>query len=154
MLVTGVGRSPKQLISFEMALREAGISGYNLVAVSSILPADAEISTDKSLLKSIPDGSVVFYVVSRISSDENNRMLSSAVGVAISPNPEQHGYLSEHHGYGMTKEDCGIEAEEIAMEMLSTIREETGAMVTRHISEQAVVKNGEWTTVVSAAVLR
>jgi len=41
-LTKGVGKHKEKLRSFEAALRKAGIEKYNLVRVSSILPACAE----------------------------------------------------------------------------------------------------------------
>ena len=39
----GCGGHKDKLVSFEMALRDAGLAPYNLVTVSSIMPPDAEI---------------------------------------------------------------------------------------------------------------
>ena len=39
----GVGRHPQKLMSFELALRDAGIEKQNLVRVSSIYPTSCKI---------------------------------------------------------------------------------------------------------------
>ena len=152
ILVSGVGSADKQLVSFEMALRSAGIAGYNLVQVSSILPPNVMPTKNREELKKIKNGSIVHCVLSKIQSDENNRLISAAVGVAINNNKYEHGYLSEHHAYGITKKECGQEAEEIAKEMLITILNDKKEITPTHISESAVCKN-KWTTVIAAAVL-
>lgn len=38
MLVSGIGKAEYPLVTFDNALRDAGIGDYNLVKVSSILP--------------------------------------------------------------------------------------------------------------------
>ncbi|NIQ05184.1 MAG: pyruvoyl-dependent arginine decarboxylase, partial [Candidatus Korarchaeota archaeon] len=41
-LTKGLGRHEKRLLSFEFALRNAGIQRFNLVNVSSIIPPNCE----------------------------------------------------------------------------------------------------------------
>ena len=51
----GVGVHKKELRSFELALREAGIEKCNLVQVSSILPPDCKtISRNEGIKELIP----------------------------------------------------------------------------------------------------
>ena len=42
-VVWGTASGPTKLSSYDAALAEAGVENYNLVSVSSILPADAEV---------------------------------------------------------------------------------------------------------------
>ena len=42
-VVWGAASGPTKLSSYDAALAEAGVENYNLVSVSSILPADAEV---------------------------------------------------------------------------------------------------------------
>ena len=49
----GTGVHKDKLVSFEMALRNAGLAPYNLVTVSSIMPPDAEIITREEGLPQI-----------------------------------------------------------------------------------------------------
>ena len=163
VLTCGIGRAEKQLVSFEMALRSAGIAGFNLVIVSSILPANVIPDFNKELFERIEAGSIIHCVMSRCHSNENNRLLSSAIGVAFHDAQQiafldksiglrdRYGYISEYHAYGETKENTGKESEEIAKEMLSTIKGDNN-FNSMNISESAVVDN-EWTTVVAAAIL-
>ena len=91
--------------------------------------------------------------------------------MAIPADPEQHGYLSEHHAYGETEEKAGEYAEDLAASMLATTlgiefnsdiawdeREQlfkmSGKIVrTSNITQSAVGnKDGLWTTVFAAAV--
>lgn len=168
----GVGRSKEQLTSFELALRDAGIAPYNLVTVSSIMPPGAKMVSRKEGLTNLNPGQVVFVVMSRISSNEPNRLLVASVGCAIPSEKKSYGYLSEHHAYGQTEEKAGEYAEDLAASMLASTlgiefdtekawneREKyfkmSGKIVrTTNITQSAVSdKNGKWTSVVAAAVL-
>jgi arginine decarboxylase len=42
-IVWGTGEGPTEMASYDAALADAGVENYNLVAVSSIVPAGAEI---------------------------------------------------------------------------------------------------------------
>jgi arginine decarboxylase len=42
-LVSGAGSARTQLAAFDAALVDAGISNYNLITLSSVIPAGAEI---------------------------------------------------------------------------------------------------------------
>lgn len=168
----GVGRSTEQLTSFELALRDAGIAPYNLVSVSSILPPGAQIVSRAEGLKELKNGQVLFVVMSRIASNEPNRLLAASVGSAIPAEKEMYGYLSEHHSFGQTEEKAGEYAEDLAASMLASTlgmefdtekawdeREQyfkmSGKIVrTSNITQSAVAdKTGKWTSVIAAAVL-
>lgn len=168
----GVGRSTEQLTSFELALRDAGIAPYNLVTVSSIMPPGAQIVSRTEGLKELKNGQVLFVVMSRISSNEPNRLLAASVGCAIPSEKEMYGYLSEHHSFGQTEEKAGEYAEDLAASMLASTlgmefdtekawdeREQyfkmSGKIVrTTNITQSAVAdKTGKWTSVIAAAVL-
>lgn len=168
----GVGRSKEQLTSFEFALRDAGISPFNLVSVSSILPPKADIIPKSEGLKHLRSGQVVFTVMSRSASNEPNRLIAASVGCAIPADRESYGYLSEHHGFGQNEEKAGDYAEDLAATMLASSlgvefdsdtawdeREQyfkmSGKIVrTMNVTQSAVSdKDGKWTSVVAAAVL-
>lgn len=170
-LVKGVGRHKEKLESFELALRDAGIEKYNLVKVSSILPPRCKIITKKEGLPLLSPGEIVFCVLSENASNEARRMIAASVGVAIPSNKKNYGYLSEHHSFGQTDENAGDYAEDLAACMLATTlgidfdpetaydqRKEvwklSGKIVrTRNITKSAIVaRDGNWTTVVAAAV--
>ncbi|MCI0504452.1 arginine decarboxylase, pyruvoyl-dependent [Candidatus Micrarchaeota archaeon] len=168
----GVGRATEQLTSFEFALRDAGISPFNLVSVSSILAPKAEIISKAEGLKFLNSGQVVFTVMSRCAANEPNRLIAASVGCAIPADREIYGYLSEHHAFGQTEEKAGEYAEDLAATMLASSlgvpfdsntawdeREQqfkmSGKFVkTMNITQSAVCdKEGNWTSVVAAAVL-
>src|SRR3989304_5936357 len=116
----GSGTHKKYLTSFELALRAAGVAPYNLVAVSSIYPPNVKKITRAEGIKLLPLGSVVQAAIPRNATNQPNRLSSASIGVAIPQDPNQYGYLSEHHPFGETDEKAGDYAEDLAATMLAT----------------------------------
>ncbi len=169
---SGVGRHKRKLQSFELALRDAGIASYNLVCVSSILPAGCKIiSRAKGITKLMP-GEITFCVLARSETDEPNRLVGSGIGLAVPATRKKHyGYISEFHGFGMKKQTMADLVEDMAATMLATTlgvefdpdkaydeRKEIYRMSGKIVHSRAEVKtaegdkNGLWTTTVAAAV--
>jgi len=168
----GVGVANQQLMSFEMALRNAGIEKFNLVAVSSIFPPGCKRISREKGLEMLKPGEVVFCVLARNATNEPNRLIAASIGCAVpAGNDQQYGYLSEHHPFGETDEKTADCAEDLAATMLATTlgiefdpntawdeREKvyklSGKIVTStNITQSAQGnKDGLWTTVVAAAV--
>ena len=167
----GVGIHKDRLASFELALRKAGIEKYNLVHVSSIMPPGCrQVPADEGL-KALHPGQIVFVVMARNETNEPNRLVSAAIGLARPRAPDEYGYLSEHHTFGETDEKAGEYAEDLAATMLATtlgiefdpdlawqereqIYKASGKIFkTTHLCQSAQgEKNGKWTTVISVAV--
>ena len=166
----GVGRHKYRPQSQELAWRHAGIEKYNLVQVSGILPGRCKIITVGDGIRRLVPGQITFGVISESSTDEPNRLLCAGLGVAM-PVKDQYGYISEHHGYGMTEEKIKDYVEDMAATMLATtlgiefdparnyderkeIYRMSGNIVrTRNIVQTAEGdKHGLWTTVVVAGV--
>ena len=171
-LTKGVGMHKEKLNSFELALRDADVAKYNLVAVSSIFPPNAKIIPKKLGLRQLLPGQIVFTVMSKNFTNEPNRLISASVGIAIPQERKQYGYLSEHHAFGWTGRHAGDYAEDMAVDMLATtlgleinldkswdenkeIWKVQGKIIrTRNITQSARGhKDGLWTTVVAAAIL-
>jgi len=149
---TGVGTHRENLESFEKALRDAGIEKFNLVTVSSILPPKCEIIAKDEGLKQLLPGEIVFCVMSRHASNEPNRRISASLGCAIPKNPDEFGYISEHHAFGETTESSGAYAERLASSMYETWTE-SKPKETFNVATSAVVNaDSSWTTVLSVAV--
>jgi len=145
----GVGRHPDPLVSFELALRDAGIEKFNLVTVSSIYPPRCEIVSKDEGLKDLYPGQIVFCVMSRMTSCEAGKRIFASVGVAIPDNPNLNGYLTEYHGFCNGEE--GKHAEEMAAYMLRTAFDIEPAK-TFNVTASAEVGENEYTTVLAAAV--
>ena len=168
----GVGVAKQQLMSFEMALRDAGIEKFNLVTVSSILPPHCQKITKEKGLEMLKPGEIVFCVLARNATNEPNRLVAASIGCAVPADKDlQYGYLSEHHPFGETDEKAADFAEDLAATMLATTlgvdfdpdtswdeREKayklSGKIVTAtNVTQSAQAnKDGLWTTVLAAAV--
>ncbi len=168
----GVGRHRQKLQSFELALRHAGIEKGNLVRVSSILPPGCRIIPRGRGLAELQPGQITFVVLAEASTDEPSRLAGAGIGLAQPANGEQYGYISEHHGFGMTEDRLADFVEDMAATMLATTlgiefdpdvdydeRKELYKMSGKIVRTSACVqtaegdKNGLWTTVVAAAVM-
>ena len=167
----GVGVHKDRLASFELALRKAGIEKCNLVMVSSIFPPNCKMISRDDGVQQLKAGEITFCVMARSETNEPNRLISAAIGLAVPSDNLTYGYLSEHHAFGETDEKSGEYAEDLAATMLATTlgidfdsgtawedREQaykaSGKIFkTTHTVQSAEGnKLGLWTTVLSAAV--
>ncbi|MFA5166381.1 MAG: arginine decarboxylase, pyruvoyl-dependent [Candidatus Paceibacterota bacterium] len=169
--VSGSGVHKDRLASFEAALRTAGIEKCNLVYVSSIFPPNCKIVSKNEGLKHLNAGQITFCVMARNDTNEPNRLISSAIGLAVPSDSSNYGYLSEHHAFGEKAEIAGEYAEDLAATMLATtlgvdfdinsawderkeIFTSSGHIFkTTHTVQSAEGnKDGLWTTTIAAAV--
>jgi arginine decarboxylase len=166
----GVGSHKKELHSFELALRDAGIEKCNLVMVSSIFPPGCKVISREKGLKELQPGDITYCVMSRNCSSEPRRLIAASVGCAIPADKNAYGYISEHHAFGKTSVETGDYAEDLAAAMLASTlgidfdvdaswdeKEEifkiSGKIVrTRNVTQSAIVKNDGYTSVLAAAV--
>jgi len=167
----GVGRHKHELQSFELALRNAGIEQCNIVNVSSIVPPNCKIITREKGTQELKPGNITYCVMSRNKTNEPNRMVGAAIGVAVPKEKNTYGYISEHHCYGEASKKIGDYAEDLAATMLATTlglefdpdmawdeRKQEFKMSGYFVRTQSVAqtargdKNGIWTTVLAAAV--
>jgi arginine decarboxylase len=169
----GVGVHRNQLQSMELALRGAQVERCNLVTVSSIFPPHCRITSLEEGVKYLHPGEITFVVMAKEQTNEPNRLIAAAVGLAQPKESAQYGYLSEHHGYGQTKKKAEDFAEDLAAQMLATTmgieidpniawdeRKQVYKVnkqcnfISRSIAQTAEGnKDGLWTTVVAMAVL-
>ena len=119
-LTRGVGTHKERQASFELALRDAGIASCNLVYVSSILPPNCTVLSRNEGLALLKPGQILFCVMSRIDTNEPNRLMAASIGMAIPYDRTLYGYLSEHKSYGQTSEKAGDYAEDLAASMLAS----------------------------------
>jgi arginine decarboxylase len=119
-LTSGVGIHRERLTAFELALRDADIEQQNLVSVSSILPPGCEQIERQKGVGMLRPGEITFCVRARTETDEPGRRIHSSIGLARPADPSMYGYISEHHGYGMTRDESGEYAEDLAATMLAS----------------------------------
>jgi arginine decarboxylase len=170
-LVRGKGQHREKLVSFEKALREAGIAPYNLVRVSSIFPPRCQLVGKAAGLKLLHHGQILFVVLSENATEEPGALISASIGMAVPDDPSHYGYLAEHSDVGKSARDISLHTEYLAAEMLATklgeklrepkpgefakvFRVSNGlSLKTRSMTQTAKGVAGMWTTVVAAAVL-
>lgn len=162
-LTSGVGRHPEQLISYDLALRDAGIAPCNLVCVSSILPPKCNlVDRDRGVLWLWP-GQITHCVLAEQATNEEGRQAVAAVGVAWPEDRHEHGYIAEYHGYG--HDQAGEHAAALACVMLATVRGDevpaeedvlrsSGRLPYggKFCEAARFGRRGEWLTVLAAAV--
>jgi arginine decarboxylase len=168
----GVGRHKDYLQSFELALRNAGVQKCNIITVSSILPPGCQRLPVSEGVQALESGGLTFVVMARNATNEPNRLIAAAIGVAQPSDRTAYGYLSEHHPFGETEERAGEYAEDLAASMLATTlgidcdpylawdeREKSyklsgKILKTFNVTQSAEGdRDGRWTSVVAIAVL-
>lgn len=170
-LVRGRGAHKEKLVSFEIALRAAGIAPFNLVRVSSIFPPHARFVSRSAGLKLLRPGQILFVVLSENATDEPGALITASIGAAVPDDPARYGYLAEHSDEGRTARETSLHTEYLAAEMLATklgeklkesprgpapksFRVSNGlSLATRSATQAAKGAAGLWTTAVAAAVL-
>lgn len=119
-LTKGVGIHRHALAAFEFALRDADIEQQNLVYVSSILPPHCQVVAREDGVALLKPGEITFCVLARAETDECGRHVHASIGLARPADPNMYGYISEEHGFGMTAEASGAQAEDLAATMLAS----------------------------------
>ncbi|MEM0466047.1 MAG: arginine decarboxylase, pyruvoyl-dependent [Candidatus Thermoplasmatota archaeon] len=167
----GVGKHKHELQAFELALRDADIEQCNLVYVSSIIPPYCKIIPKEKGIAELRAGEITYVVMSRNTTNEPNRLIGAAIGIATPKNQASYGYISEHHCFGVTSKKLEEYTEDLAATMLATTlglefdpdkawdkRKQEYKMSGQIVRTQSVAqtaegdKDGLWTTVVAAAV--
>lgn len=142
---TGYGKDLFEIASFDKALLMAGLSDYNLVRVSSIVPPKAE----QQMSFDYPKGSVLFTAYSK-NTTTREELISSAVAVGIPKNKNEIGVIMEYSCLG-NKEDSVSIARKLVAE----------ALLRRGINDFDIIangvdakgKNGYYTTTFAAVAL-
>lgn len=163
LLTKGLGRHRERSVSFELALRDAGIAQYNLVKVTSIFPPGCTIIPKAKGLQYLSPGEIVFCVMSENSTNEPHQLIAASIGLAIPKEEDKYGYLLEHQSFDEEAENAGDYAESLAAQMLVTTywdvswdeHEDYSDRIaeTTNVTQIATSeKDGLWTTAIVAAV--
>lgn len=102
----GKGASVNGLPSFDKALLEAGVGNYNLVRLSSILPAKCEWVDVKNITDYITEGSLLPTAYSTITSDIEGDVIVSTIGVGIPVDKNHVGVIMEYSTKNVTEEEA------------------------------------------------
>jgi arginine decarboxylase len=170
-LTRGLGTHRQQLSAFEYALRDADIEQQNLVSVSSILSPQCELIPRGIGVAALSPGEITFCVMARAETNEPGRRITAGIGLARPTDPAHYGYISEHHGFGMSEAETAEYVEDLAATMLAStlgiefnpdaawderkrVYEMSSLIVDTHsiVAAAQGAPRGEWTCVVAAAV--
>lgn len=117
---SGLGYHSNKLQSFELALRNASIEKCNIVRVSSICPLDCIVISKEEGIKELQPGQITFAVLAKKNTNELNRLVSAAVGMACPKDNSHYGYISEHEAFGESTKVSADFAEDLAATMLAS----------------------------------
>lgn len=129
-IVSGKGFSNYRLVAFDNALLNAGIGDYNLVKVSSILPAGCRYEKNIDIEK----GSVVYAAYSTVTV-RGKQKITTAVAAATPLNVDESGVIFE------TSSDSG-EAENDVCNMCMEAMENRNKNI-KEIKSTSITVSGE-----------
>jgi arginine decarboxylase len=148
---SGEGEHYDSIVSFGLALKDAGVAGVNLVKVSSILPPGCKLIEKKQGIKKIKQGEIVHCVLAENYTQEE-KIITSGIGVIIPENPKNVGCF-----YEITSEE---ESEEKVIQKLKTLSYELFYKTINGkkgefwgVVKKKKGKKGMWNCVVVLAVL-
>jgi arginine decarboxylase len=82
-VASGVGRGPTEMSAYDAALAAAGVHNYNLVTVSSVVPADATVSA----VDAAPDLGPAGYRLTVVQGHEHAAPTTGTVGDDVTAEP-------------------------------------------------------------------
>jgi len=139
----GTGEGNSSLTSFDNALLSSGIANYNLVKISSILPADSKECTKVSL----KEGSILHTAYADITSSKVGETISAAIGVAIPKDNDKIGVIMEYAGY-CAKQEAIIKIESMLQEAMQNRGYSIKEIKT--ISSETIVPSNKFATAFAA----
>jgi arginine decarboxylase len=155
----GTGHGFNEILSFENALREAHISRYNLVTVSSILPPKCKIVSLEEGISELSAGQIVYLVLSRITVDNSSstapERIFASIGVAKPNKSSFYGYVAENNGVFTNLEEIDKTTSDLATTLLVTSSKgsEQFEIETTNITNHTYTnKQEKYTTCIAAAV--
>ena len=109
----GVGVAPTEMAAYDAALADANLHNYNLMTVSSVIPADAELAVVDEAPDLGPAGNKLTVVQGKVVAepDSDIERIATGIGWATGPGP---GLFYEAHGVDPAAVEheirCGLDA--------------------------------------------
>ncbi len=97
---TGVGRGPTELAAFDAALRDANIANFNLIYLSSVIPAASEIEVLEDVSRIRPPGEWgdrLYVVMAQQRTSTAGQVASAGIGW-VQDEESGRGLFVEHEG--------------------------------------------------------
>ncbi len=93
----GVGVAPTEMAAYDAALADANLHNYNLITVSSVIPADAELTVVEKAPDLGPAGNRLTVVQGKVVAgpETDTEEIATGIGWARGPGP---GLFYEAHG--------------------------------------------------------
>ncbi len=135
-VAAGLGTGHTDLTAFDAALLEAGVGNYNLLKVSSIVPADALQETRVTL----PQGSLLPIAYGSTCTAEPGVRVTAAVSVAL-PEQGEVGLIMEYSG-NLPEEEARRLVRRMAIEALALRGTRPREILVK--SASGVAENGLW----------
>ncbi len=93
----GVGRASTPLAAFDAALREVGAANFNLVQLSSVIPAGSEIRQVGQIAPRGRWGDRLYCVYAEAHAEVQGESAAAGVGWMLSDDGSGKGLFVEHH---------------------------------------------------------
>ncbi len=102
IITSGTGEGKTPLSAFDSALKSAGISNFNLIYISSIIPTGSRIKIANYKSEENQYGNRLYVVRAEQRSRETGKFIGAALGWYQLP--DGRGVFVEHEGIGETKD--------------------------------------------------
>lgn len=103
VITKGSGHGSTFISAFDAALQDAGVSNYNLIRLSSVIPPHAKITQKKYITRDEEFGQRLYMVMAEMRSDVVGEWVGSGIGwYQLSTGA---GLFVEHEFTGTTKEE-------------------------------------------------
>ena len=119
IITSGKGHGKTLLSAFDSALFDAGVSNYNLLILSSIIPPGTIIKHHKYITPNEEYGHKLYVVMSEMRSREAGRYIGAAVGWC--QEEDGRGVFVEHHFIENSEEAVRTQLEEEVKRSLSDL---------------------------------
>lgn len=119
-IVTAVGEGSTSLASFDCALQNAGVSNYNLIPLSSVIPPNSTIEVVEKYVTPEEDFGKRLYVVK---AEQRSEKVGECIGAGI-------GWyqLEDGRGFFVEHEIKGTSIEQVKKQLISMILHTLGDM--------------------------
>lgn len=118
-VVTGIGTGKTTLSAFDAALTDAGVSNYNLILLSSIIPPGSKVVRQKRYQTPPQEfGHKLYVVKAEVRSEEVGKFI--AAGIGWYQLDDGRGFFVEHEIKGETK--VAVESE-INLRILNSLKD-------------------------------
>ncbi len=119
IITSGKGHGKTLLSAFDSALFDAGVSNYNLLILSSIIPPKSVIKKQKYVTPESEFGNRLYVVMSENRSRESGRFIGAAIGWC--QEDDGRGVFVEHHFTENTEEGVRAQLEDEVQKSLSDL---------------------------------